>query len=37
LEESSPLSSKNPKNIVADIFYCVNATILYSFPQAGLP
>ena len=25
-----------PKNIVADIFYCVNATILYSFPQAGL-
>jgi hypothetical protein len=31
------LSSKNPKNIVAYIFYCVNVAILYSFPQAGLP
>ena len=37
LEESSPVSSKNPKSIVADIFYCVNVMILYSFPQRSLP
>jgi hypothetical protein len=37
LEESSPPSSENPKNIVADINFPVNARIFYSFPQPCLP
>jgi hypothetical protein len=36
LVDSSPLSSKNPKIIVADMNYSVNVAFFYSFPQAGL-
>jgi hypothetical protein len=36
LVDSSPLSSENPKNIVADPVFHVNVAISYSFPQAGL-
>jgi hypothetical protein len=37
LVDSSPLSSENPKNIVADMNSRVNAAIFYSFPQLCLP
>jgi hypothetical protein len=37
LVDSSPSSSENPKNIVADINSCVNLAIFDFFPQASLP
>jgi hypothetical protein len=37
LVDSPPLSSENPKIIVADLNYRVNARIFYTFPQQGLP